>query len=89
MMNTLPGKELCKEITEKLAKIEELLDIEEIHGHRFGQHMVVNITVGLSADLTVAEGDRIATLVEKTLMEEIESMRRVFVHYHPVGITKQ
>lgn len=88
LMNTLPGKELCKEITQKLAKIEELLDIEEIHGHRFGQHMVVNITVGLSPDLTVAEGDRIATLVEKTLLEEIESMRRVFVHYHPVGISK-
>lgn len=88
LMNTLPGKELCKEITQKLAEIEELLDIEEIHGHRFGQHMVVNITVGLSPDLTVAEGDRIATLVEKTLLEEIESMRRVFVHYHPVGISK-
>ena len=88
LMNTLPGKELCKEITEKLAKIEELLEIEDIQGHRFGQHMVVNITVGLSPDLTVAEGDRIATLVEKTLLEEVESMRRVFVHYHPVGISK-
>lgn len=88
LMNTLPGKELCKEITEKLANIEELLEIEDIHGHRFGQHMVVNLTVGLSPDLTVAEGDRIATLVEKTLLEEIESMRRVFVHYHPVGISK-
>jgi cation diffusion facilitator family transporter len=89
LMNTLPGKELCKEITEKLAKIEELLDIEDIHGHRFGQHMVVNITVGLSPDLTVAEGDQIATLVEKTLLEEIESMRRVFVHYHPVDMAKR
>jgi cation diffusion facilitator family transporter len=89
LMNTLPGKELCREIHEKLAKIEEVLDIEDVHGHRFGQHMVVNITIGISPDLTVAEGGRIATLVEKTLLEEIDSMRRVFVHYHPVGITKK
>ena len=89
LMNTLPGKELCKEIHEKLGNIEEVLDIEDVHGHRFGQHMVVNITIGVSPDLTVAEGGRIATLVEKTLLDEIDSMRRVFVHYHPVGITKK
>ncbi len=89
LMNTLPGKELCKEIHEKLANIDELLAIEEIHGHRFGQHMVVNITIGISPDLTVAEGGRIATLVEKTLLKEIESMRRVFVHYHPVNISRK
>ncbi len=88
LMNTLPGKELCREIHKKLADIEEVLDIEDIHGHRFGQHMVVNITIGVSPDLTVAEGGRIATLVETTLLEEIDSMRRVFVHYHPVNIAK-
>ncbi len=88
LMNTLPGKELCKEIHEKLANIDELLAIEEIHGHRFGQHMVVNITIGISPDLTVAEGGQIATLVERTLLKEIESMRRVFVHYHPVNISR-
>lgn len=89
LMNTLPGKELCKEIHEKLASIEELLEIGDIHGHRFGQHMVVNITIGIDPQLTVAEGGRIATLVEKTLLQEIDSMRRVFVHYHPVGIGRK
>jgi len=89
LMNTLPGKELCKEIHEKLALIEELLEIEDIQGHRFGQHMVVNITIGIDPELTVAEGGRIANLVEKTLLQEIDSMRRVFVHYHPVGIGRK
>lgn len=83
LMNTLPGKELCETIHEKLRIIDEPIDIEEIHGHRFGQYMVINITIGISPELTVAEGDRIATLVEKTLIKEIDNMRRVFVHYHP------
>jgi divalent metal cation (Fe/Co/Zn/Cd) transporter len=46
--------------------------------------MVVNITIGVPPDLTVSEGDRIATRVENLLIDEIDFMRRVFVHYHPV-----
>ncbi len=84
LMNTLPGQELCETIREKLMIIDEPIDIEDIQGHRFGQYMVINITIGISPELTVAEGDRIATLVEKTLVTEIDFMRRVFVHYHPI-----
>jgi cation diffusion facilitator family transporter len=84
LMNTLPGKKLTEEIRGKLEELDEVLDVEEIHGHRFGLYIVANITIGVSSDLTVSEGDRIATRVEKLLVEEIDSMRRVFVHYHPV-----
>ena len=85
LMNTLPGKKLTEEINEKLAVLDTVLDVEEIHGHRFGMYMVVNITIGVSPDLTVAEGDRIATEVEQILVNQIDYMRRVFVHYHPVA----
>ena len=84
LMNTLPGKRLTEEIRGVLGAIEEVLEVEEIHGHRFGVYMVVNITIGISPDLTVAEGDRIATRVEELLLQEIDLMRLVFVHYHPV-----
>ncbi len=84
LMNTLPGKELTEEINKAMEKIPEVKDIEEVSGHRFGLYMVINITVGVSPHLTVAEGDAIATRVEHILMEDIDYMRRVFVHYHPV-----
>lgn len=84
LMNTLPGKKLTEEIRGRLEGMAEVLDVEEIHGHRFGLYIVANITIGVSPDLTVAEGDRIATRVEEILVGEIDSMRRVFVHYHPV-----
>jgi cation diffusion facilitator family transporter len=89
LMNTLPGKKLTEEIRRKLEELDEVLDVEEIHGHRFGLYMVANITIGVSPDLTVFEGDRIATRVEKLLVEEIDSMRRVFVHYHPVQTKRE
>lgn len=84
LMNTLPGKDLTEDIHNKLKTLDEVLEVEEIHGHRFGLYMVVNITIGVSPDFTVAEGDRIATRVEEILVKEIDYMRRVFVHYHPV-----
>lgn len=84
LMNTLPGKKLDEEIRTHLMTLDEVLDVEEIHGHRFGLYMVVNITIGIRPELTVAEGDRIATRVEELLIRDIDLIRRVFVHYHPV-----
>lgn len=83
LMNTMPGKKLTEDIQARLADIEEVIDVEDIHGHRFGPYMAINITIGISGDLTVADGDEIATLVEDKLISEIDYMRRVFVHYHP------
>lgn len=84
LMNTLPGQKLTEEVRNKMQELDEVLDVEEIHGHRFGLYMVLNITIGVSPALTVAEGDRIATLVEDLLVRDIDFIRRVFVHYHPV-----
>ena len=56
----------------------------EVHAHRFGPYLVVvNITIGVDGILTVSQGDRIVTRAEEILLEEIEFMRLVYVHYHP------
>ena len=86
LMDTLPGRQLNEEIRHILAGIPGVAAIDDIHGHRFGQYLVVNITVGVDPSITVAEGDRIATEVETTLLDRISLMRRVFVHYHPLEI---
>lgn len=83
LMNTIPGEELREEIRKKLSTLPNVTDIEEITGHRFGIYMVLDITIGVSPELSVAEGNRIATQVEQKLIAEIDAIRRVFVHYHP------
>lgn len=85
LMDTLPGKRLNMEICDLLASVEGVQVVEEVHAHRFGPYLVVNITIGVDGILTVTQGDRIATCVENVLLEEIEFMRRVYVHYHPVA----
>jgi len=88
LMDTIPGKSLARQITAILTPLEGVRIIEEIHAHRFGPYLVVNITIGVDGSLTVAEGDRIATRVEHVLIGEIEFLRKVHVHFHPFSSTR-
>ncbi len=88
LMDTLPGQELAGKIRAVLNDLHEVKEIEEIHAHRFGPYLVVNLTIGVDGAISVAAGDRIATEVEQTLLERIEFLRRIYVHYHPVGSNK-
>jgi len=83
LMDTLPGRALARQITGLLSSIPDVKQVEEIHSHRFGPYLVANVTIGVEGSLSVADGDKIATQVERTLTEHIEFMRRVHVHYHP------
>ncbi len=85
LMDTLPGRELAKEIQAALIPVVGVKAVEEVHAHRFGPYLMVNLTIGVDGSLSVFQGDRIATEVEQTLLEEVDFLRRVYVHYHPVG----
>ena len=85
LMDTLPGRELSQEIQLALREVYGVEAIEEVHAHRFGPYLMINLTIGVDGAISVAAGDRIATEVEKTLLKKIEFLRRVYVHYHPVG----
>ena len=83
LMDTVPGKTLRKEIERLLAPNEQIKQIDEVHAHRFGPYLVINLTVCVEGSLTVVQGDQIATWVEQTIMENVDSVRQVHVHYHP------
>lgn len=85
LMDTVPGKSLAKQVYGVLIEHEGVKEVEEVHAHRFGPYLVMNITIGVDGHIPVAEGDEIATRVENALMDEIEFLRRVHVHYHPVS----
>jgi cation diffusion facilitator family transporter len=84
LMDTIPGQALAQQITELLDTVSGIQQVEEIRAHRFGPYLVANVTICVDGSLSVAEGDEIATQVERTLLKHVEFMRRVHVHYHPV-----
>jgi cation diffusion facilitator family transporter len=86
LMDAVPSQQMARQITELLADIQEVKSVEEIHAHRFGPYLVVNLTIGVDGEISVAEGDCIATEVEDLLYQSIGLLRRVYVHYHPEGV---
>ena len=83
LMDTIPGKLLREQVDALIQPIQEVKQIDEISAHRFGQYLVINLTIGLDGGISVYEGDRISSLVEKTLINNIEYLRTVHVHFHP------
>jgi cation diffusion facilitator family transporter len=83
LMDAVPSQSLAREIHARLADIVAIRQIEEIHSHRFGPYLVVNLTIGLDGSLSIREGDEICTQIEERLYETMPEIRRVYVHYHP------
>jgi cation diffusion facilitator family transporter len=85
LMDAVPSRELYAKIAGLLAGEPDVKSVEAVHAHRFGPYLVVNLTIGVDGDLSVAAGDCIATQVEQLLYERFELIRQVYVHYHPVS----
>jgi cation diffusion facilitator family transporter len=83
LMDTLPGDYLSRNIEDLIEGTEGVIEVENVRGHRFGPYLVLNVTIGVDGDLSVSEGDAIATRVEETLRRKIDYVRDVYVHYHP------
>jgi len=86
LMDTVPGQTLRAEIEDLMTSNEKIDAIGEVHAHRYGPYLMINITVCINGNLKVVEGDKIATWVEQTIMESISSVRHVHVHYHQTVI---
>ena len=83
LMDAVPSREIAVQVAEQLKNVDGVIQLEELQAHRFGPHVVVNLTIGIDGFLTVSEGDAIATHVEKLVCERVQNVLRVHVHYHP------
>lgn len=83
LMDAVPSNELAEQILRVLKGLPGVRQLEEMQAHRFGTHIVVNLTIGIDGNLTVIEGDAIATRVEDVIYREIPNVMRVHIHYHP------
>lgn len=86
LMDAVPSRMLAAKIAKLAAAIPEIKDLEEVHAHRFGPYLVINVTIGVEGAQSIAEGDRIASRLERAIKHEIECVRSVYVHYHPAGV---
>lgn len=83
LMDTIPGSQLRQQIHQQLDTIADIQKIELIQAHRFGPYLAINLTICIDGNLSVYEGDRISSLVEERLLNQIDFVRNVHVHFHP------
>jgi divalent metal cation (Fe/Co/Zn/Cd) transporter len=85
LMQAVPSRDLAERIAVLLKRVPGVQQLEELQAHRFGPHLILNLTIGIDGGMTVRMGDAIATKVEALLYESIPNLRRVHVHYHPAS----
>lgn len=83
LMDTVPSRKLAQQIIFLLSTLRDVKQLEELQAHRFGPHIVINLTIGIDGRLTVKQGDKIATSVETLIYDSMPNVLRVHVHYHP------
>lgn len=83
LMDILPGKPVAAHIRQLIEAVSGVQQVEEIHVHRIGLYLLVDVTIGIDGNLSVAAGDEIANRVERTLSKNVEYLYRISVHYHP------
>lgn len=83
LMDAVPSQQLREQITGLLEHVPGVNEVEDVHAHRFGPYLVINLTICIDGGLTVTRGDMIASEVEKILYENVNYLRSVHVHYHP------
>jgi divalent metal cation (Fe/Co/Zn/Cd) transporter len=88
LMDTIPGQTLTQQVLDLLRPVPGVNQVEEIHAHRFGPYLVMNLTICVDGWLSVTEGDKIASQVEQILYRQVKFLRRVYVHYHPARSAK-
>lgn len=88
LMDTVPGGALESQVRTALMNVPGILDIEEVHAHRFGPYLVLNVTIGINGNLSVRDGDAIASKAEQTVCREVGFVVRTYIHYHPVNGAK-
>ena len=89
LMDAVPSKELAQQISVLIKNVQGVQQLEEVQAHRFGPHLVINLTIGIDGSLTVRQGDRIATNVELLIYESLPNIRHIHVHYHPAEVARR
>jgi len=83
LMDAVPSRKLAKQVLRLLKNVKGVRQLEELQAHRFGPSIVINLTIGIDGNLTVIQGDQIATDVEDMIYDSIPNVMRVHIHYHP------
>jgi cation diffusion facilitator family transporter len=84
LMDAMPDDDFVKKIEEIVLAHSQVFGISHIGVHKYGPSFVLNLTIEVDSQLTVAQGDGICDDLEEELMHEFpDSLKKTNIHYHP------
>jgi cation diffusion facilitator family transporter len=84
LMDSMPDEDFTSRIENILYNHHEVQGITHIGVHKYGPSFVLNLTIEVDSQLTVAQGDVICDDLEEQLMQEFpDSLKKTNIHYHP------
>ncbi|NSW90404.1 MAG: cation transporter [Firmicutes bacterium] len=84
LMDSSPSSEKINSIKESVMGIDGVISISWIKARYMGQHLFVDMGIGVDPGITVEEGHNIAMLTKEKLLEDIKDVFEVLVHIDPV-----
>lgn len=85
LMDAVPSREIEIQVRDAVSGVAGIRTVEEVHAHRFGPYLVLNVQIGVDGSISVSEGDAISSRVESLLRTRIPMVSRSYVHYHPAA----
>ncbi len=84
LMDSMPDKDFTSKIEEIVLAHPQVYGISHIGVHKYGPSFVLNLTIEVDANLSLAQGDEICDHLEESLIKEFEdSLKKTNIHYHP------
>lgn len=76
------NKEELDNITQSIKKVSGVRKVKEVRARVHGNNILIDIIVGINADLTVAEGHSITEKIEENLRNEF-NINEAIIHVEP------
>ncbi len=86
IMGKVPSSEIADEIKEVAFSIDGVYEVNDIVINYIGPYATVSLNIELSPELTFMEAYDISNKVQNKIINNVSIIRKVAVHYSPLGL---
>lgn len=88
LMDSSPDISKIDNIRESVLSIDGVVSVSWVKARYMGQHLFIDMGIGVDPHLTVKEGHDISVQTKEKVLEDIKDAFEVLVHIDPASITK-
>ncbi|WP_246313943.1 cation diffusion facilitator family transporter [Paenibacillus foliorum] len=83
LMEKTVSSEKLREYKELVFSVQEVKRIDRLRARAFGQYVMIDVRVGIPAQLSVQEGHDVSRKIKQTIIEHHNDVEEVLIHLNP------